>query len=491
MAGVVLALVAAGPARADKIVFASNRDGTYDIWTMNPDGTGQAKLAGSPSADDFSPVVSTDGTKIAFIRGFGATSGEPEGDLMVMNSDGTGEYKVTFGANDPSWSPSGTQLSFGSIGHASRDGEVWKVTVDGTGATPLAAPARDNLGTSWSPDGQKIAFHAQIGDALPQNEGIWSVKPDGTGLTQMTHADDSGDGNPDWSPSGAKIAFDHFGALRTMNSDGSGQTAIPGATGIEPAWSPNGSQLAFIGFAGGNNEVFRINADGSASMNLTNNAASDIDPDWLPEFAGYARPKGASPFRVSMVLAYKGCGTPNRWHGQPLVYQSCSPPQQASNYATVGTADANGKPALNEGSIKFETIVGNPSTPADEADVKVETFMDDLFTKDTLADYTGVVHTHLQVRFTDRLLSGAPPNTGTTDLEFHFDTPCSPVADPNEGSTCALTTTWDSIYPGLIREGGRAIWSIKRIEFQDGGADGVGTTTNDNTLLATPGVFVP
>ena len=49
---------------------------------------------------------------------------------MIMNSDGTGEQIVTFGANDPSWSPIGDMLSFGSIGHSLRDGEVWRISAD-------------------------------------------------------------------------------------------------------------------------------------------------------------------------------------------------------------------------------------------------------------------------------------------------------------------------------------------------------------------------
>ena len=34
-------------------------------------------------------------------------------------------------------------------------------------------------------------------------------------------------------------------------------------------------------------------------------------------------------------------------------------------------------------------MLGNPATPADEADVRIESFMDDVFTKPALADYTG------------------------------------------------------------------------------------------------------
>ena len=375
---------------APKIVFASDRDGTYDIWTMNPDGSGQAKLAGSPTADDFSPVASADGTKIAFIRGAGATSGEPEGDLMIMNADGTGERMVTFGANDPSWSPDGEELSFGSVGHSSRDGEVWKIRADGSGATPLAAPARDNLGTSWSPDGQRIAFHAQIGDAFPQNEGIWWVSADGNDIAQLTQTEGAGDGNPDWSPSGGE---DRVRSLRLPLDDERGRHGPVGAPtgtgGVEPAWSLDGTQLAFMGFAAGNYEIYRVNPDGTGLIPLTTNPASDIDPDWLPVYPGYARPKGATPFRVALATAYRQCTAPDRTHGPPLAFPSCSGPQQASNYLTVGTGDSNGLPARNEGSVRLDTLLGNPATPADEADVRIEAFMDDVFTKPGLADYAG------------------------------------------------------------------------------------------------------
>ena len=63
VAGVVCLLAvqpaAAGAQVATKIVFASDRDGTYDIWTMNPDGTGQVKLAGTPTADELAAYVAS------------------------------------------------------------------------------------------------------------------------------------------------------------------------------------------------------------------------------------------------------------------------------------------------------------------------------------------------------------------------------------------------------------------------------------------------
>ena len=49
----------------------------------------------------------------------------------------------------------------------------------------------------------------------------------------------------------------------------------------------------------------------------------------------------------------------------------------------------------------------------------------------------------------------------------------------------------DAIVPGSVKEGKRAIWALSRIELYDGGADGDGSTTDDNTLFATQGLFIP
>ena len=58
----------------------------------------------------------------------------------------------------------------------------------------------------------------------------------------------------------------------------------------------------------------------------------------------HVRPKGATPFRVPTVPAFKGCltGSANDTHGAPLAFPSCNPPVQTSSFLTVGTPDANG-----------------------------------------------------------------------------------------------------------------------------------------------------
>src|SRR3954471_8975421 len=64
------------------IAFASTRDGNYEIYVMNQDGSNQTGIRGN-FADDFRPAWSPDGTKIAFVNNANAND-----EIYVMNADG-------------------------------------------------------------------------------------------------------------------------------------------------------------------------------------------------------------------------------------------------------------------------------------------------------------------------------------------------------------------------------------------------------------------
>ena len=109
-----------------------------------------------------------------------------------------------------------------------------------------------------------------------------------------------------------------------------------------------------------------------------------------------------------------------------------------------------------------------------------------------LTDYTGEVQTVLNVRLSDLVTtpSGAEPQT-TQDFPFSAPVPCAATTDSTIGSTCSLTTTADTLVPGAVKENLRTTWQLGQIQVYDGGADGVASTTGDNTLFETQGVFVP
>src|SRR5262245_49442456 len=65
-----------------------------------------------------------------------------------------------------------------------------------------------------------IAFGMDLGDGAQ----IYTIQPDGSGLTQLTSVDGSV-GSPDWSPDGTRIAFGVEDAgLYVMDADGGGLT---------------------------------------------------------------------------------------------------------------------------------------------------------------------------------------------------------------------------------------------------------------------------
>jgi hypothetical protein len=226
---------------------------------------------------------------------------------------------------------------------------------------------------------------------------------------------------------------------------------------------------------------------------------------------GYPRPQGATPLRVPLVPAYRECTSPDAQHGPPLAHPSCNPPTQQSETLTVGTVDANGFPASSVSFVRFAVRPGNASTPPDEADVGFELSATDVRCAGASAacpgglgsDYTGRVLVATTLRITDRdndvgVGGGSDPATAT-DLPLEVPADCSVTARTQTGATCALTTTLDSVLPGVVKEGDRAIWQMGRVALHDAGPNGTGYGAGcpqscgdgDEAVFMRQGVFIP
>jgi hypothetical protein len=199
---------------------------------------------------------------------------------------------------------------------------------------------------------------------------------------------------------------------------------------------------------------------------------------------GYARPKGATPMRASLAPAYKQCtGAGNRTHGAPLSFPSCSPPLQVSDFLTVGSPDANLQAANSIGSVLLKVVAA--------PDVSIVTSLTDVRKKSDLTDYTGQLQARLPLRITDKYNGPSLNEAATGDTAFNVTVPCSGTSDTAVGSTCALSTTANAVAPGAVVNAVRAIWEVRGVQVFDGGADGVASTTGDNTLFADQAVFIP
>jgi hypothetical protein len=92
------------------MAFTTNRDGNYEIYVMNADGSGNAvRLTDAPAADLF-PEWSPNGKQIVFESG---RDGNRE--IYVMDADGTNQTRLTFDVRidgNPTWSPNGQLILF-------------------------------------------------------------------------------------------------------------------------------------------------------------------------------------------------------------------------------------------------------------------------------------------------------------------------------------------------------------------------------------------
>jgi hypothetical protein len=217
--------------------------------------------------------------------------------------------------------------------------------------------------------------------------------------------------------------------------------------------------------------------------------------------ATHPRPKGATPFQVPLVPAYNPCTAPNRTHGPPLASPSCNPPAQASSFLTVGTPDANGAVANSRGFVQVKVIPGafeNVVIGARLFDVRCRPGAGVAACGNANsaagADYTGELQGDATLRITDHFNAvdpggGSDPAT-LVDIPFPFNLYCTNTADTSIGGECNINTYCPLPNGCGPRDGDRTVVEITQIRVFDGGPDGV-VATDDNTLFAVQGVFVP
>ena len=138
---------------------------------------------------------------------------------------------------------------------------------------------------AWSPDGHVIAFTTPDNPwdlFVPWHVAVVSVAGGRASRIARTLTNSM---DPVWSPDGRKIAFSSW---QNGNSElyvapvGSGGTPLRltnnAAADSDPQWAPNGQKIAFVSERDGNAEIYADERDGSAQINLTNNAALDRQP---------------------------------------------------------------------------------------------------------------------------------------------------------------------------------------------------------------------
>ena len=247
-----------------EIVFHAWADDNYEIFKANPDGIFQ--LTHTPSHEDH-PAVSPDGAQIAFTR-----SRDGDFEIFVMDADGTNVQQLTVNTHYdalPTWSADGTTIAF--VRDLGQGLQIFVMNTDGTNQHQLTKAPTNHNSPIWSPDGAKIAFAKQT----PTNDEIFVMNADGTNQQQLT----SGyiDSHPAWSPDGTRIAFNREtnGRKEIMVMDANGTNVRQLTQGNHNpgglTWSANSTQILYLSDVATGIEIFVMNADGTDVRQLTEN----------------------------------------------------------------------------------------------------------------------------------------------------------------------------------------------------------------------------
>ena len=243
------------PEWENAIVFTRDDPVTgYDLFVVQPDGSGLIHLDNNPGRMDRSPQWTPDHCRIIYSA---KVEGEDEA-IRSINPDGSGMVTLIGGGDDdrdwnPSMSPDGRWIAYSRAPrlpdrHLGED-DLWIAPVDGS--LPPRQITRfpgDEHWVQWSPDGAWILFKAEHDG----NSDIWLVNPEGTEFVQLTDAR-VGEGPAAWSPDGRTIAYVSGGRtteIYLMDRDGTKLRQVS-KFGYSPpdsphflAFSPDGTRLA-------------------------------------------------------------------------------------------------------------------------------------------------------------------------------------------------------------------------------------------------------
>lgn len=222
-----------------RIAFSSDREGSTDIWILEPGSGAAYPVAASSLTDESSPSWSPDGERIAYDA---RVSGSY--DIYVQEVGESAARRLTWEAardSDPAWSPAGDRIAFVS----DRDGdlEIYVIDVDGGGLIRLTTQADWDFAPAWSPDGRQIAY--ECADNTGDDIEICTMDASGGNRRVLTH-NSVDDRQPVWSPDGQLIAFcrerpdGSLWDIWVMEPDGANQRVWvqDGYSNTHPSWKP-------------------------------------------------------------------------------------------------------------------------------------------------------------------------------------------------------------------------------------------------------------
>ncbi len=272
----------------DKVYFASDRDGTLNLYAVDPASDAVKQLTFQktwdvrwPSSDQQSRIVYELNGEL---RVMDVKDGSDRAISITVPTDGGASRPARISAERNiegfALSPKGERALFVARG------DVFTVPIEKGPVRNLtnSSGAHDRQ-ARWSPDGRKIAF---ISD-LSGEDQIYLVDQDGKGKPEALTSGLAVQLNaPAWSPDGKRIAFtDKDGVIYVVTV--ADRKLVQAAKdefgrGGDLAWSADGQFLAFsLGNANGTRSLHAWGGADAKLHRLTGDLFSVTEPVWDPE----------------------------------------------------------------------------------------------------------------------------------------------------------------------------------------------------------------
>lgn len=284
-----------------KLVTSSFRTGDPEIFIVDP-GNGDAfNLTPHSHSYNRYPAWAPDGSRVSFVSDRDGTF-----NLYLVNADGSGLRQLTHESGGAvvgmqNWTQDGKWIYFGLFGKDvgarwpdSKNGLICRISPHGSGFQIVG----EGIDGAISPDGTKIVFVRN----LPHGHVLFLMNSDGSGIHQITmHEDALGGVHATWSPDGLHIIYaDSVGEglelfmcdpdgrnIRKLTSLGKGATS--------PSVSPD---QKYISFRLAEDIYWR---DGARSDRAYKERKADLRPVWVMGFDG-SNPHVIEPLHYQTMI---------------------------------------------------------------------------------------------------------------------------------------------------------------------------------------------